>query len=85
MTPLQIKAQQVKASFADQGIPVSEWADQNGEPDAPDAGQESGAAGDDARRDDEAPAPDEPQWSGGAAPDRRSWTCVGDPQLWLCE
>ena len=30
MTPLQIKAQQVKASFADQGIPVSEWADQNG-------------------------------------------------------
>jgi gp16 family phage-associated protein len=30
VTPLQIKAQQVKASFADQGIPVSEWADQNG-------------------------------------------------------
>ena len=26
----QTKAQQVKASFADQGIPVSQWADENG-------------------------------------------------------
>ena len=30
MTPIQTKAQQVKASFADQGIPVSQWADENG-------------------------------------------------------
>ena len=30
MTPLQAKAQQVKARFADQGIPVSQWADQHG-------------------------------------------------------
>ena len=30
MTPIQAKAQQVKASFADQGIPVSQWADENG-------------------------------------------------------
>ena len=30
VTPIQAKAQQVKARFADQGIPVSEWADKNG-------------------------------------------------------
>ena len=30
MTPLQAKARQVKAQFADQGIPVSQWADANG-------------------------------------------------------
>lgn len=30
MTPQQIKAQQVKARFADQGIPISSWADENG-------------------------------------------------------
>ena len=30
MTPLQTKAQQVKARFADQGIPVSQWADAHG-------------------------------------------------------
>lgn len=30
MTPFQVKAQQVKASFASKGIPVSQWADENG-------------------------------------------------------
>ena len=30
VTPLQTKAQQVKARFADQGIPVSQWADAHG-------------------------------------------------------
>ncbi len=30
MTPLQVKAQQVKDRFAGQGIPVSQWADANG-------------------------------------------------------
>lgn len=30
MTPIQAKAQQVKASFADRGIPVSQWADEHG-------------------------------------------------------
>lgn len=30
VTPLQSKAQQVKARFAAQGVPVSQWADENG-------------------------------------------------------
>lgn len=30
MTPIQAKAKQVKASFADRGIPVSQWADEHG-------------------------------------------------------
>jgi gp16 family phage-associated protein len=30
VTPIQAKAKQVKASFADRGIPVSQWADEHG-------------------------------------------------------
>ena len=30
MTPLQLKARQVKNDFAARGVPVSDWADQHG-------------------------------------------------------
>ena len=30
MTPIQAKAQELKARFTDQGIPVSQWADEHG-------------------------------------------------------